>query len=153
RVATHRLFLQRQHRDAVQIRADSRRATRRHRARRWWWTLTDLPRQGAQRAIDTAIGTLPGEEMEKEHAERVDIARGRDWLATNVLRTRKGQREGPQQRHRGRVAAGRCDGVEDLGNSKVQEFDRAVPGDEYVARLEVAVHDQVPVCMAHGVAH
>ena len=42
--------------------------------------------------------------------------------------------------------------VEHLGDAEVEQLDVALGRDEHVARLEVAMHDQVLVGVLHGVA-
>jgi hypothetical protein len=43
--------------------------------------------------------------------------------------------------------------LEQLGNPEVEQLDLAADADEHVGRLDVAVHDQVGVCVGDGLEH
>ena len=86
---------------------------------------------------------LAGQQLEEEHAERVDVGRGGDraagdLLGRGVLRRQRDAALARQHRHRFVVA-------EQLGDAEVEQLDLAVAGHEHVRRLQVAVDDQVGV--------
>ena len=86
---------------------------------------------------------LAGQQLEQQHAERVDVGGGGDraagdLLGRGVLRRQRDAALARQQRHRLVVA-------EQLGDAEVEQLDLAVAGDQHVRRLEVAVDDQVGV--------
>ena len=91
---------------------------------------------------------MPGEQLEQHDAERVDVGCGRERIATDLLGARvlRGERarEFARRRHRvGGVVA------EKFRDAEVQQLYRAVAGHENVRRLEVAVHDEIAVCVSH----
>ncbi len=80
-------------------------------------------------------GARAEQELMQQHAERVDVGRGRHDLAGDLLRRRVVGRE---------YANGRALDVvlEQLRDAEVEELHGAVGRDEDVRRLDVAVHDQ-----------
>jgi hypothetical protein len=79
----------------------------------------------------------PGQQLEEDDAERVDVAARVDPAAVELLGRHVGRRadDHPGSRERGRVHAG---GARD---PEIEEVDRSVARDHDVARLHVAVHD------------
>src|SRR5262245_46192195 len=97
--------------------------------------------------------TLAAEQLVEQHTEHVDIARGGDQLATNLLRARmvRGHDAHVCLRHRDRVRGGTH--VEELRDTEVEQLRCAVSGDQDVARLEIAMDDEVTVRGLYGRAH
>ncbi len=92
-------------------------------------------------------------QLEEQDAERVDVGGGGDRLAQQLLGA--GVRGG----HRPEVAAGgfpqrQREGVriEQLGDAEVEQLGLGFGGDQDVRRLEVAVHHQLLVGVAHRAA-
>jgi hypothetical protein len=87
-----------------------------------------------------------GQQLVQHDAQRIDVGRGRHRVAAQLFR--RGIVRG-QQLRLGRVLVA---GGEQLGDAEVEQFRRAVGGDEDVRRLQVAVHDQVLVRVLHRIA-
>src|SRR5690625_151213 len=84
----------------------------------------------------------------EEESQLVDVCGGGDRIAEDLLGARVlGGQEPEPGPGRGRGVFG-SGGVEELGYPEVEEFYGAIVGHENVRRLEVAVHDQVPVRVA-----
>ena len=98
------------------------------------------------------VRTQAGQQLVQNDAERVDVARGRDRPAENLFGARVLRREQPvvhaRERHRRSCFAG----VEQLGDAEVEQLRRAFRGHQDVRGLQVAVHDQVLVCVLDGAA-
>ena len=93
----------------------------------------------------------PGEQLVEHRAQRVDVGRRGDRLAAHLLRARVLRREQAHPRARRRLPPG--GGVEELGDAEVEELGLALDRDQDVARLEVAVHDELLVGVGHRGAH
>src|SRR6266851_9557014 len=93
---------------------------------------------------------LPGEQQVKQNAEGVDVGGGADWTAGDLLRGGVCERQRSfafaRERHR-RVV------FQQLGNSKVEQLDLTIAGDEHVGRLDVAVDNQVGMRVRHRRQH
>ncbi len=124
-----------------------------------------LPR-GERRALGFAIGQrrlevvdlvarferkMADEQLVEDHAERVHVGVHADMPAANLLGGRVRGCEQPQPR--ARAVLPRLEAIELLGDPEVEQLHDAVVADENVRRLEVAVHDEMPVrvldCFAH----
>ncbi len=90
-----------------------------------------------------------GEQFVEHDTERVDIARRADRLAEDLLRAGVLRREGAAG-FAGEFGLDGRAGVQQLGDAEVQQAHLARGGDEDVGRLQVAVHDEVGVCMRDG---
>ena len=96
-----------------------------------------------RRAGAEAGRVVAGEQLEEQHAERVDVGRGGDLAAGDLLGRGVLRRQGDaalarQHRHRFVVA-------EQLGDAEIEQLHLAVAVHEDVRRLQVAVDDQVGV--------
>src|SRR5579883_757612 len=100
--------------------------------------LADGPGQPGRALAETTIRRAPGQQLVQNHPERVDIAGGRYRLPPHLLGTRIFGREGVHER--GFHARGR---THDFGNAEIQQFGHAVRRDQNIARLQVAMNDQV----------
>ena len=98
-------------------------------------------------------GAAAGQQLVKQHAERVDVGRGGHRLAEQLLGRgvfgREQLRIGARQRRA--VAGGFV--FEQLGDAEIEQLDAAVVIDEHVQRLDVAMHDQVRVRVGDGREH
>src|SRR6202158_1537905 len=92
---------------------------------------------------------LPGEQQIKQNAQGVDVGGGADWTAGDLLRggVCERQRSFAFARERHRVV------FQQLGNSKVEQLDLTIAGDEHVGRLDVAVDNQVGMRVRHRRRH
>ena len=95
-----------------------------------------------RRRVDAVAGgrQRAGEQAEQQQPECIDIGRGRDLAAAQLL----GRGVGDGQLRGGRPAAA---AVDQLGDAEVEQLGFALVVDQDVARLDVAMHDQVAVCM------
>ena len=98
------------------------------------------------RPLPDRPGQARSEQFEQQHAERIDIGRGRHGVAGQLFRGCV------RQRHR-RVA-GRFVGVvgEQLGDAEVEQFDVTIVADDDVTRLQVAMNDQILVRVCDRIA-
>jgi hypothetical protein len=94
------------------------------------------------------------EQLVEHQAERVDIGGGGDRRTLHLLG------RGVLQRQRAAPFLGQRAGrvgprvaLEQLGDAEVEQLDAAVARDEHVARLDVAMHDEVAVRMRDGGQH
>ena len=107
----------------------------------------DLP--GAQRR--ERVRASPRGELEEQHAKGVDVGGRGDGLAAHLLGRGVVGRQHPHARHRPRRQLGVV-GIEQLGDAEVQELGCAVRRHDDVRGLDVAVDDQVAMCVTHGFA-
>ena len=94
----------------------------------------------------SGVGTVAGQQAVEQHAERVDIAGGGDRLAVQLLGTgilRRHRLHGGEGRRRVGDGGFQGVGVEQLGDTEIQQLDGAFLGDQDVLRLEVAVDHQI----------
>ena len=87
---------------------------------------------------------MPGEELIEQDPQRIDVRRGGQALAEDLLGAGVIEAQGTPSRHRQAVLAV-ATGVEDLGNAKVEQLGGAGRVDQDVARFEVAVNHQMLV--------
>ena len=120
-------------------------------ARPYGSLFADRPRQVRVAAPLRAIGALSRQQPVEQHAQGVDVARDRHRLAADLLRARRLQREsavaGP------RLVSRREARLEQLRDPEIQELRRAVRRDQDVARLEIAVDDEVLMGVLDRRAH
>ena len=110
-----------------------------------------LFQRGARLALEL-VGAAAGQQLEQHHAERVDVGRGADRLAEDLLRRGVVGRE----RAAGELGQFRLLGAavfEQLGDAEVEQPHFARLGDEDVGGLQVAVHDQARVRMSDRARH
>ncbi len=81
-----------------------------------------------------------GQQFGQQHAERVHVDRGRRGVAVELFGGGIGAGQAPRFGMRALAVAG-----QQLGDAEIDELDAAVVADEHVARLQVAVHDQIAV--------
>ena len=129
------------------------RARLRHRrARPLGIPLADHPDQLLRVSRRDAVRLPAREQLVQHDAERIDVARGRDAAAAHLLGARV---LGGHEPHLGsglRGRLGRAVGLEQLGDAEVEQLRHARGGDEDVAGLDVAVHDEALVRVLHGAA-
>ena len=121
-------------------------AARQHRAdRRRRAVANGAFRLGRAQPIEH-VRTLAGQQLVQQHAQRIHVGSGGQRLPAHVLGA------GVGRRHRGEfgrlwrrvgVLQGACD-------AEVEQLGFAVAGDQDVVRLQVAMHDQVPVRLLHA---
>ncbi|HEY0178894.1 MAG TPA: hypothetical protein VGC30_04575 [Dokdonella sp.] len=153
-VAARRLRTQAFRDDRIEVAGDQARRYRRvgapgsDAARQPRRALEQSPRRVRVREAAGTPGPLAGQQFEQQHAERVDVGRGRHRLAAELFGRRVVRRE-------------RCDGefgrawrgrVEQLRDAEVEQLHGAGGVDEDVGRLQVAVDDQVAVRIGDGLA-
>jgi hypothetical protein len=92
---------------------------------------------------------LSGEQLVEQHAERVDVGRGRNRPAADLLGGRVLRREpGAGLAGQRRVVVPPI-AFQQLGNAEVEQLHLTVAGHEHVRGFQVAVHDQVGVRVRH----
>ena len=106
------------------------------------------PRDLIGRALCDLVRAVTRQELEENDAERVDVGRGRDRIAADLLGARVLRRHHARRRDFGTFRP-----TEHLRDAEVDELRHAVAVDEDIARLEVAVHDEVPMRILDGGAH
>ena len=94
-----------------------------------------------------------GQQLEEQQAEGVDVGRGGDRLAGELLGAGVLGRREAQRRARlpSPVGAGRFR-VEELGDAEVEEPHLAALGQQDVGRLEIAMDDEVNMGVVHRLA-
>ena len=90
---------------------------------------------------------LSHQQLVEQDAEGVDVGGGGDDGAAQLLRSGIVRRQRPLPLGGDGGALGLV--LEQLGDPEVEQLDHAVGADQDVARLDVAVHDQVAVGMRH----
>jgi hypothetical protein len=108
--------------------------------------LHDRVLERGARVAPQHVGALAGEQLEQDDAEAVDVGRGRDRRAEDLLGRRVLGRQRPAGLLRELGLVGDAL-VEQLGDAEVEQAHLGVLGDEDVAGLEVAMHHQVGVRM------
>src|SRR5205085_1967968 len=88
----------------------------------------------------------------QQNAERIDVAGGGDRLSPDLFRTRIVRRHRAQAGHCRRESLRVKLRLQQLGNAEVQQLRHAFRGDENVARLEVAMDDEVLMRVVHRAA-
>ena len=102
---------------------------------------------------------LAAQQDVEKHSQRKYVRRccnrpARDLLWCGVLRRQRRatlSREGAHSSARGRVPLGIP--LEQLGDAEVEQLDLSVSAHQYVGRLDVAVDDQIGVCVRDHVQH
>jgi hypothetical protein len=89
----------------------------------------------------------PGDEPVEHDSERIDVGACADRVTAELLGTCV---VGSHQSHPRLVCAG--DRSDDLGDAEVEQLGLALMGYENISRLDVTMHDEVLVCVLHGVA-
>ena len=113
--------------------------------------LTNRLGQHVGRSVPVFEGQLAGEELVEHDAEAVDVRGGGDGLAHHLLRTGVG--EGHRQALRDGGLGRRCAvRLQRLGDAEVEQLELAPIRDQDVARLQVAMHDEMLVGELHGLA-
>ena len=87
---------------------------------------------------------LAGEQVVEEDADGLEVGRGRDGLALELLGAGTLRGEGAKGLGEG-IGKAELGGVEHLGDAEVEDLDGARESDEDVGRLEVAVDDEAAV--------
>ena len=102
---------------------------------------------------------LTAQQHVQEHAESVDIRRSRHGATRQLLWCRVLGRHRPPDLARHRTAFRRVSVVsvrtwfDQLGDAEVEQLHVPIHADEHVGRLDVAVNDQIGVCMRNGFQH
>jgi hypothetical protein len=110
-----------------------------------------LQRRGRLGAL---VRPLAAQQLVEHHAQRVHVAGRRERQSRKLLRARvaRRQRAAGLARELG-LGDGVALGVEQLGDPEVQQPHLTLRRDQDVGRLQVAVDDEVRVCMLHGQQH
>jgi hypothetical protein len=112
-----------------------------------------LFQQALERARHRQVGGAPrphrGEQLEEHDTQRVDVGGRRHRVAGELL---GGGVVGSERRPRRGVGGAAVGRVEQLGDAEVEQLHPAVAADQDVARLQVAMDDEVPVRVGDGVA-
>ena len=90
----------------------------------------------------TPVRPRPCQQLKQHHPQPIDIARRRHPLPAQLLRARIQWRQMPRRRQRPHR-------VQQLRRPKIQQPQVPIPGHEYVARLQIQMHHQVPVRRAN----
>jgi hypothetical protein len=98
-----------------------------------------------RRAAQQAVGPLPGEHLEQQEPERVDVRPRVHRAPGNLLGCGVLRRHRPHALLRQRSVAG----VQQLGDAEVQQLQPALVGDQQVRRLQVTVHHQMRMRVRH----
>jgi hypothetical protein len=146
RIAVARRFRERLQDDVGEIAIDATRARRLDGARPARLGAADDALDLGRRAAGDAVGPLADDELVQQHAERVNIARSADDLASHPLRARVFRR---QRRDAGHREAARF-AVYKLGDAEIEQLRLAALVDEDVRRLQVAMDDEPAVRRLHG---
>jgi hypothetical protein len=93
------------------------------------------------------------EQLVQQQPEGVHVARGRQRVAANLLGARVRRCHQAKSRARDRLIHGGEARVQQLRDPEVEELHLARAGDEHVARLEVAVQNEILMRMVDGGAH
>ena len=109
------------------------------------------PHHVLQRLCTDLQGQLAGQKLVRDDAQGVHVAGGRQRQTPHLLRAGVVRRHGRQQGRGGRLRE--IDGLEQCGDTEVEELRLAVSRHEDVRRLEVPVHDQVLVGVVDRPAH
>ncbi len=96
---------------------------------------------------------MPGQQLEQQHTELIDVAGRRDRFPAHLLRrgvfrrhdADAGPRLRPRRRERFRI--------EQLGDAEVEKLHRPIGVNQDVARLQVAMDDQMAVRVVDRRAH
>ena len=116
--------------DRSQVGRDLRRQVR-HR-------VVEMGQGGRDRGVGVE-GPVPGQALERHHAERVDVGCGRRGGAAGLL-----GREVLRRAHH-LAGGGQAEAVGGAGDAEVGDLHLPVGRDQQVGRLHVAVHDAGPV--------
>ena len=106
----------------------------------------DLRRRAARRHPSLRpclVGKLPGEELEEDDAQRVDVGPLVDRLAARLLRRHEG----------GRAPAAPRLAAQEVGEPEVEDLHPTVLAEKGVGGLEVAVQDTVLVGVGEAAGH
>ena len=96
---------------------------------------------------------MPRKQLVGKHAHLIDVRRRTHGVPPNLLR------RGVGRRHGSNAGPGVWEGdrrlrlVEQLGDPKIEQLDRPLPGHEHVGGFEIAVHDEIFVCVLQGRPH
>src|SRR5258707_9406512 len=96
------------------------------------------------------VGLVSGEKDVEDDSERVNVARSRDRVSSDLLGT--GESRGQKAYLRHRLLERRSLGLENLRHPEIEQLGNALFGDEDVAGLDVAVDNQVSVRILHRAA-
>ena len=113
----------------------------------------DVAGQPGGRRISRSIGAVAAEQAVKHHPERVNVGAGGDDAAFYLL----GRRvfwchSGAIDAGQGRVFGRACIAMQQLGDTKIEQLDRAVVLDKDVGGFEITVDDEVGVRIGNGAA-
>src|SRR5215475_10764922 len=97
---------------------------------------------------------LPGQEHVQQHAEPINVTCGCNRATRNLLRRRilRGKCRPSFPRQQGRRSSLSFT-FQQLGNAKIQKLYLATLADKDVRRLNVAMHDEVGVCVSDRRQH
>ncbi len=129
------------------------RGARDHLARRRRFLLADDALHLQQARTEQLEWPPSAQQLVEQHAEHVDVAGGRDHVATHLLRARVRGRHDAVLGMRDRERRRRLACVEQLRDAEIQQLRHALRRDQDVVRLQVAMHDQVLVRVVDGRAH
>ena len=103
--------------------------------------MQDRLRPAAASARSRGMRRHLAQQFEQQHTQRVDVGRRADTIAEDLLRRGIAQRE---RMHSGvgRLGVGV---VEKFGDAEIEQLGRTIRRHQYIARFEIAMHDQVSV--------
>src|SRR5690349_13562534 len=97
---------------------------------------------------------LSSQQNVQQHAKRIHVGRGSDGSASDLFRCGvfRGQCGSS-------VTSELCDcaflslALQEFCDAEIEQIHLAVVADEHVCRLDVAMHDQIGVCMRNRIKH
>ena len=100
----------------------------------------------------SAKGQLTGQKLIEQHAEGIDVCRGGDRLAQQLLRAGVIRSEHPL-----RILVGNCIvrvkrviGIHQPGNPEIEQFGRSVRAHQHVHRLQIPMNHHVAMGIGNG---
>ena len=150
RVAAERVLVHRLPDDVVEIPAQLTVAAGLTRSREF--LLADyLPNFFRCSGLKT-MRAFTGQELIEHGAERIHVCGRGDGFPKCLLGARIVRRH-DWHNHRDAGSRGEIRRTEDLCDSKIEQFGNAVFGDEDIRRLQIAVHNQILVCVVDSATH
>ncbi|OPZ10840.1 MAG: hypothetical protein BWZ07_02411 [Alphaproteobacteria bacterium ADurb.BinA280] len=95
------------------------------------------------------IGALPADELEQQHTQSIDVDGRRREVAVDLLGRRIFRGVDALLKHGGNGDAARLD---QLCDPEVEQLDLTRGGYQHIGGFQIAMHDQSPVGISHGIA-
>ncbi|MBA8887615.1 hypothetical protein FHW12_001829 [Dokdonella fugitiva] len=119
-----------------------------HRARQPWRRVQDAVHHGVRiEAVDVDRACAAGK-LAQQHAERVDVGRDADRVLPELFRGGRMRRQ--EDTGRGRLAVIGRPVHDPHRDAEVEQLGEAVVPHQHVGRLDVAMHDELCVCVLDG---